>query len=261
MGAGAFLWQRRVGALTGRRVVVTRPRERAAALVAALEAEGAEVILFPAIEVVAPADSGPLRAAAGRIGEYEWVVFTSAYGVRALAEAGAEGHGRERPRAACVGEATAAEALEHGWADPLMPGRSTGRGLADALVAAGAVAGTAVLFPRAEDARRDLPDRLRAAGAHVDEVVAYAKRGAEAPGDELRGALESGRVDALTFTSPTTVTYLARRFGPMIRDVPVVVIGPTTEAAARKAGLRVCGVAREPTTRGLVAAVRATLNT
>src|SRR5207302_5029000 len=65
--------------LFGTRVVVTRAREQASDLVARLHRLGADTIELPTIEIVDAADGGAaLRDAAGRVRDYDWVVFTSA---------------------------------------------------------------------------------------------------------------------------------------------------------------------------------------
>lgn len=251
------------GRLTGRRVVVTRPRERAGPLVAALEAEGVDVILFPAIELAPPTDPAPLEAAAARLRDYDWVVFTSAYGVRGLADALVRQGVRladGAPHAACVGESTAAAAREAGWTAAVRPHQATGAALARALLQCGVGAGSRILFPRAADAREELPRLLREAGAAVDEVEAYRKTGPTEGDELLRQHITAGNIDVLTFTSPSTVNNFMALFGPEARGIPAVVIGPTTAAAAEAAGLRVAGVATESTTRGLVEAVFNVLN-
>lgn len=242
------------GRLTGRRVVVTRPRERAGPLVSALEAEGAEVILLPMIEVVPPEDPAPLEAAAARLGDWDWVVFTSVYAVHALRGAAAEPPDPDqgRPRWACVGHATAGAARAAGWAAELVPPRASAEALVSAMRERTSLEGTRVLFPRASDAQRELPAALRAAGAVVDEVVAYRKvppRGA--PGG-VAAALRGGDADALTFTSPSTVRNFLRSFGVPAPGVRVVVIGRTTARAAEAAGVRVTAVAETATVAGLV---------
>lgn len=255
MGAGAFVsGAMSVGALTGRLVVVTRPRDRAGPLVAALEAEGAEVVLFPTIEVVAPENAAPMAAAAARLAEYDWVVFTSVYAVRAVREA-ASPVAAKAVRVGCVGEATAAEAEQAGFVPTLVPEGHTAEGLARGLVAGGVGPGTRVLFPRAADAREELPRILREAGAAVDEVVAYRKVAVGGPPDATVDARLAGREVALTFTSPSTVRNFVRSWGGSVAGARVVVIGPTTAEAAEAAGMEVSAVAEESTTAGLVRAV------
>ena len=68
--------------LFGQRIVITRPRQDAFRAAAALEALGAEVLLAPTVEVKPITDPAPLDGAIDRLDDYEWLVFTSANGVR-----------------------------------------------------------------------------------------------------------------------------------------------------------------------------------
>ena len=68
--------------LFGTRIVVTRARAQASALVDRLRALGADTIELPAIAVEDPADGGDaLRDALGRLDTYDWLVLTSPNGV------------------------------------------------------------------------------------------------------------------------------------------------------------------------------------
>src|SRR5262249_8518321 len=82
-----FLGPPGMGRLEGIRVLVTRPRPRAAELCALLEAEGAEVTVTPLLEIMAPEDDRALRAAAQSVSRYAWVLFASPSAVEAFAEA------------------------------------------------------------------------------------------------------------------------------------------------------------------------------
>lgn len=254
MGAGAFVsGVMSTGRLAGRRIVVTRPRDRAGSLVEALEAEGAEVVRFPTIEVTESEEAAGIAGSGTLDAEYDWIIFTSAYAVRALGEAAARsGAGC---RVACVGRATSAAAVEQGWRVALVPEVGTGEGLAEALVEAGVGVGSRILFPRAADARDAMPAALRRAGAAVEEVVVYRKSTPGAGGGPGGAQASLGAVDLVTFTSPSTVRGFVSLLGAACRSVPAVAIGPTTAAAARKAGLTVAGVAGDPTVEGLTRAV------
>src|SRR5262245_3411188 len=67
--------------LFGKRVLVTRPRHQAQDMVRKLEQLGAITYVLPAVEVHDPADWKPVDEAIARLGEYQWLVFTSANGV------------------------------------------------------------------------------------------------------------------------------------------------------------------------------------
>src|SRR5262249_22902505 len=72
--------------LFGQRIVVTRPRDQARSMVQSLHRLGAEAISLPAIEIQPANDYGPLDRAIFRLAEYDWIVFTSANGVRSFLE-------------------------------------------------------------------------------------------------------------------------------------------------------------------------------
>jgi uroporphyrinogen III methyltransferase/synthase len=117
-----------------------------------------------------------------------------------------------------------------------------------------------VLIARAARARDVLPDALRGAGCTVDVVTAYETR-PPSPSvvDALTRELEGGRLDAVTFTSSSTVDNLCDLLGPRANDllagVRVASIGPVTTATATGRGLRVDVTAREYTVAGLVDAL------
>jgi uroporphyrinogen III methyltransferase/synthase len=235
--------------LIGRRILVTRPREQASALAATLEDLGAEAVLFPTIAIEAAADPAALDRAVVQAGTYDWIVFTSANGVRVffdrIAALGRDVRELARARIAAIGPATADALVGRLVRPAVVPDEYRAEGLLEAMGAA--VDGRRVLLPRAAGARAILPDTLRARGALVDEVVAYAAvvpPGADVDG--LRAALAAGEIDAVTFTSSSTVTNFAAIVGTdavaaLARaERPLVAcIGPVTATTARRLGLRV----------------------
>ena len=247
--------------LHGRRVIVTRARAQASALAARLTELGADVVEAPAI-AVAPADPAPLRLALAGLGRYEWVVFTSQNAVElawtALRDAGGDARRLAGLRVGAVGLATARALLDRGIAADLVPPRATAESLAEALCARDDVRGARVLFIKAQGAGDVLPAMLRTAGAVVDEVVAY-RTAADAEGAAAaRDALANGTVDAITFTSASTVRFFMDAVGgraAAIGDARVVTMGPITSAAARDAGLTVHAEADSASIDALVATV------
>jgi uroporphyrinogen III methyltransferase/synthase len=129
----------------------------------------------------------------------------------------------------------------------------------------GDVRGRRFLLPRAAGARAILPDRLRAGGATVDEVIAYqAVAPADADVDGLRSALADGAIDVVSFTSSSTVRNFAALLGgdalaAIARDGrPLVAcIGPVTAETAREVGLRVDVVPDAYTADALASALAA----
>ncbi|HEX3947480.1 MAG TPA: uroporphyrinogen-III synthase, partial [Acidimicrobiales bacterium] len=246
--------------LAGRTVVVTRPRDKAGELVAALTARGARVIGLPVIETADPEDGGAaLAAAADAVAGYDWVAFSSVNAVERLMVRLRDSRALGRARVAAVATGTAAALARFGVVADLVPERGTAEGLAEAFPVA--PPGGRVLFPRAAVARRSLPEGLAAKGWSVDEVEAYRTVAAVPPADELAAALEEAEV--VMFTSPSTVAgylALATTGGLSLPGPPVVAcIGPVTAAAARKAGLEVAVESPSPSGEALVAAVVAHL--
>jgi uroporphyrinogen III methyltransferase / synthase len=230
--------------LFGRRVAVTRSRDQAGELVELLEARGAEAIEIPLVTIVPPEDYGPLDRACARADEYDWIVFTSANGanaflnrllagprdVRALADA----------KLCAVGPGTAARLMRLGLKVDLVPEDHRAEGIVAAMKERGRLEGCRVLFPKADIARDVVPEELRAAGALVDEVVAYRTVTAEPDGhlDMYRQLLDC-RIDVVTFSSASAVRAFVTIYGDeqaadLLSHTAVATIGPVTaEAAAR----------------------------
>ncbi len=252
--------------LFGKRVLVTRAREQAGGTAALLREHGAEPIVVPTIEIHGPSDPAPLAAAIVvlRAGGYEWAAFTSANGVDrtwdALEAAGADARAFAAARLAAIGPATARALERRGLRADVVATEFRGEALADALLEAPRVGQSRVLLARAAVARDVLPDALRAAGWQVDVVAAYETRPTsnDVVG-RLTRELDAGGIDAVTFTSSSTVDNLCDRLGPdapkLLARARIASIGPVTTATAVARGLRVDVTARQYTVPGLIEAL------
>lgn len=247
-----------VGPLHDRRIVVTRSRAQAAGLMQRLSELGANALLLPCIRISPPEDDRPLRAAAAAAREADWWVFTSPNGVRAFIHAlRASGQGPTMVAGgvsvAAIGPGTAAALRAAGITPEVVAERAVGEGLADALEATGRIRGRRVVLPRAAEGRAVLADRLRAAGARVEDVVAY-RTDAERMADGVAAdALVRGQVDAVLFASGSAVRVFAGMMGTDL-TTRFVSIGPITSAALGACGLPVDAEAAEHTLDGLVEA-------
>jgi uroporphyrinogen-III synthase len=245
------------GSLSGRRIVVTRSRTQAQELGNLLAREGAEVLYCPAIRVGEPADPRPFVDAVRELDRYEWLILTSANGVQVLF-AELERQGRTAPgphiQVACVGPATAEALRARGVQPAAMPEDFIGSAIAGVL--AGRIQpGTRVLLARGAGGSRALPEQLRQLGADLTEVESYRSVPDLENIAELARALDEDAVDLITFTAPSTVSFLVEGLGRLPSGAALAAIGPVTEARMRELGLRAAVVAPEHSMPGLVRAI------
>lgn len=184
------------------------------------------------------------------MGGYVWVLFTSAVGVEAWFERAA-GLGFDarglRAHVAAVGSMTAEALRGRGIVADLVPQTFTTAALGRAFPRGSGK----VLLPRADIAPPELQDALLRKGWTVVRVDAYRTRPVRALPSAARRALQAGEVDAVAFTSASTVEGFVRVAG-VVKGPRVVCIGPVTARAARAAGFAVHAVARPHTIEGLV---------
>jgi uroporphyrinogen III methyltransferase/synthase len=239
--------------LFGRTVVVTRAREQASELRARLELLGAAVLELPSIAIE------PLEFDVPDLGSYAWVVFTSVNGVtaffeRGLVPAGLDARAFRSARVAAIGPGTAAALAGWGIRPDVVPERFVAESLLDAFPAPSG-AGERALLARAELARDVLPAGLAERGYDVEVLPLYRTLPA-APDPDTLERVRRGEVDALTFTSSSTVSNFSDLVGTAPDPQPLVVsIGPVTSTTARERGLRVDVEASEHTIDGLVDAL------
>jgi uroporphyrinogen III methyltransferase / synthase len=250
--------------LFGKRVLVTRTRDQAGGVAALLRGRGADPVLMPTIEIHPPRDPAPMIDVVPALGSYGWVVFTSVNGVERLwteiRRQGKDARAFGAAKIAAVGPGTSAALERVGIAADLVPKEHRGEGLAAELLAAIGEERPRVLVARAEVARDVAPDALRAAGCAVDVVAVYMTRSPPRPLlDAIAALLDAGEIDAVTFTSSSTVEHLAdaleARAAELLAKTCVASIGPVTSETAEKRGIRVDVVAPEATVAALVGAV------
>jgi uroporphyrinogen III methyltransferase / synthase len=247
--------------LFGQRIMVTRPRDEGNRVAAELESLGAEVLLAPTIEVRPISDPAPLDAAIDRLANFNWLVFTSANGVRFfMARLTARGHDLRalgHLKLAAIGPATA-EALAnfHLRAD-LVPETFRSEALAAALRPP--VPGGKILLARADRGRTVLKDELEEL-ADVDQVAVYHNADADALSESVLERIREGTVDWITLTSPAIAARLHGLLpedlrGRLGKETRLASLSPVTTDAVRSLGWNITVEAAQYTWEGLIQAI------
>jgi uroporphyrinogen III methyltransferase/synthase len=237
--------------LFGKRVLVTRPRDQAAEMVDRLTVLGAEAIEAPMIRIVPPHDPDPLLRAAANASGFDWIVFTSANAVESFMTAFLDGSRDIRslkgPGLCTVGSGTAERLARYGIKVDLIPEEFRAEAVVAAMTRDGSISGASVLIPRADIGRDAIIEGLRSAGAIITDVVAYRTVLEDAQqdgGPDIYRMLLDGRIDVVTFTSPSAVRNFSQIYGAeqaidLLKNTVVAAIGPVTADAAAQLGLEV----------------------
>ena len=241
------------------KVLITRPRAQADDFAEKLRCAGFEPIFFPVIEIQPIENNVALKHALEKLNCYEWVVFTSVNAVEVVFDEYSFFFSRENEgvKFVVIGPKTA-EALQTRCITPdFIPDEYVGEAIMSGL---SDVKDKWILLPRAEIARKELPEAISKAGGIAHEIIVYRTLPAEIDTDGLN-ALKSG-VDIVTFTSISCVeNFVAilrqNKLDPLnLPNNPLFAcIGPVTEQAAREAGFENIIVAKEFTTDGLLEAI------
>lgn len=252
-----------------KRILVTRPRAQADGFAEKLQSTGFEPIFFPVIEIQPIENNSALDRALEKLNCYEWIVFTSVNGVDVVFDKLpsprlwhpspkiGRGDGGEGTRVAAIGPKTAEALQTRGVTPDFVPEEYVAESILPGL---GDLVGKWVLLPRAEIARKALPEAILNAGGVAHEIAVYKTLPAEPDSNGL-AELKTG-VDWITFTSPSTVQNFAeilrkQKMDPLhLEGNPkIACIGPITKHAAQEEGFKVDLVAEKYTTEGLVDAL------
>ena len=252
--------------LYGRRIVVTRSRDRISDLSTRLRELGAQVIEFPTIEIKPVSDFRLLDQAIGEIESYSWLVFTSANGVEIffarLLAAGHDSRILKGVRIAVIGRETGHCLGRFGIKPDLLPERFTSEGALEAFRSIKSnYREEKILFPGSEIAGDVLPVGLEEMGARVERIPVYRNLVPEYSGIFI-DSIFSGSPDLVTFTSSSTAANLAEilkkyRKEQYLEKIRGASIGPVTSRTAKKLGITVSVEADPHTISDLAAAISA----
>lgn len=238
--------------LKGKTIVITRARDQAGQITQMIECLGASVIHCPTIEIIEPESWAALDAAIHKIETYDWIIFTSANGAefffQRLAALGKDAVSSVSSLTVCaIGPATAKAIEKAGIRAAVIATDSKAEGALKAIIehcgGKEKVRGLRLLIPRARIAREVLPLELTKLGAEVDAVETYQTIKPDIDRKSFARLFAQKKIDAITFTSPSTVNNFAATFETsdlsiLLEGVLIACIGPVTAQAAARFKLK-----------------------
>jgi uroporphyrinogen-III synthase len=203
--------------LLGKRIVVTRTRPQASELTVRLNALGAEVIELPVLRISKEVSLEALADIFLELGSYDWLVFTSANGVRYFFEEFNRVFDDIRSlgliRIACVGDGTGKRIAELHLRIECQPPIATADALADALIETGSLDSGKALVVTGNLNRDLLVKKLEAAGAIVDCLQVYKTEKVDLADSPVAADFRARGADAILFASSSSVESYADQAG------------------------------------------------
>lgn len=253
--------------LQDKRALIASSAQKAAGLVAGLKQLGARVTSFPTIDIREIGDKIPIDAALDALENYAWIIFTSSYAVQFFLKRMNE---RQIPlerwknsKVCAVGPATASTLTEAGIPVSLVPGEYVAEGVLRSLTefhgGLEGLAGTRILFPRAQEARDLIPNTLSSAGALVDIVPCY-ENILPVVDPKLVRSIRQEYFDLVVFTSSSTVRNFAKLFGTkdaksILERSTVAALGPITADTLASLGKKTAILPKENSVASLLNAI------
>lgn len=250
--------------LSGRRIAVTRAREQSSDLAGKLVALGAEVIELPLIAISKHIEKQMLHDVLSELGSYDWIVFTSANGVRFFFDEFHRIYDDIRAlgllRFAAVGDTTAKAIAEQHLKVECLPNVATGEALADALIATGSLDSAKVLVITGNLNRDELVTKLEDARAIVDRLQVYKTEKTDLASEPSAADFRERGADAILFASSSAVQSFvdqaaALKLATNAKRPLAGSIGPQTSETMKKAGMPIDFEAKTPSLDALVDAL------
>lgn len=165
------------------------------------------------------------------IGNFDWIVFTSANGVKYLFERlhamGKDVRAFSNAKIGAIGKTTAHKLGEFGIVADIVPQNESSEGLLGEFAKID-MENQKVLLPQSEIASEELPNGLLGMGALIEKVCLYKTV------DRDPGSVDFDYIDQILFTSGSTVRAFIRRFGQVPENVKSYCLGQPTLNEAKK---------------------------
>ncbi|WP_208592429.1 uroporphyrinogen-III synthase [Gracilibacillus suaedae] len=224
--------------LEGKRVLVTREARQALPLIQLLEGYGASCERVPLLCFEAIYDDKN-RSQLINIASFDWLFFTSVNTVRFFHQYITTLGIQVKNKIAAVGEKTARSLMNYGYTVNFQPSTYNGKAMVEEFLNENGTKRIALIC--GENARREIPELLKEAGVPFEKIVVYRTIRNEKSKSLLNKAVSE--VDAIFFTSPSTVTAFQQFLAPdlyehAIHSMVTVAIGETTANALRERSFR-----------------------
>ena len=223
--------------LKDKHIIVTRAAHQAAKLVKMLQDREAVPLIYPCIDIAPPDDTSEFDAALRNLKAYDWLLLTSTNTVltvcRRIGALQLEIDWTEI-KIAVVGPSTAkAVEILFGMEPDFIPEGYTGKALAEALPMHERMR---VFLPQSNIATMDTAEVLQSRDIDVTVVSAYENVIGHG-GEDIPLRLTENSVDAISFTSGSTVEGFVRRIAPLTAyQLPAACIGSSTAQIAQELG-------------------------
>jgi uroporphyrinogen-III synthase len=229
--------------LSGRGVVITRPREHASALAELIRAAGGDPIHFPTLEILPPENADAVSAVIARLEEFQLAIFVSpTAALRGHAMVSASRNWPESLSVAAVGAGTAKVLKERGFRNVISPSEEADSETLAALSELQDVRGRSVVIFRGQGGREWLRSELEARGARVEYAECYRRTRPDADAGGLMARWQAGAIEAVSIMSSEGLANFFAMLGPTggryLRATPVFVPHRRIEQAARKLDVR-----------------------
>ncbi|MDP2209193.1 MAG: uroporphyrinogen-III synthase [Bacteroidota bacterium] len=247
--------------LTNKTILITRSEDQADDFIELIESRGGKAILFPTIKITDPDDWQECDRAIKALNSFDGIIFTSRNSVEKFIE---RMNSKNIPLSAlrsmlffAVGEKTKSTIEKHNLKCFSVPETYTAENLADNIKTIG-VKNKKFLFPRGNLGRDVIIDKLSGYGAEVKSVVVYkTERAIPENLHSIEAELLEGKIDVVTFTSPSTVKNFFSLFSEntkvqFTKQTIFAVIGKVTAEVLRKFGIEPAVIAKPSTIEGMV---------
>jgi uroporphyrinogen-III synthase/AcrR family transcriptional regulator len=249
--------------LNGRTIVITRTVEQSKDSAEVFKQLGANVIIFPTLDIVPPNSWKEFDAVVTGKSKIHFLIFTSAHAVKMFLRRCDELKIRfdfENTKIVAVGNKTASVCEKNKIPVNIIPKKFSGTGVIEELVNYD-LAEKLIFIPRSAIGREELPEGLEALGAEIKTAAVY---NVSLPSEEkIKDSIDMlnrNKPDLFIFTSPSTFENYLRIMkisDPVeyFSGYNIAAIGPTTKAAIENRNVHVNIMPAEYTMDGLAKAI------